>query len=75
MTLLIEFYQKRFLMMYILNNMTKQPPDCIKNMVEIRVAEVQSRTSVQTSNPQTEPKVRSSSGSGSLFWGRFGSRF
>ena len=31
-TLLIEFYQKRILMMYILNNVTKQPPDCIKNI-------------------------------------------
>ena len=35
-TLLIEFHQNRILMMYILNNVTKQPPDCIKNiMVEI----------------------------------------
>ena len=35
-TLLIEFHQNRILMMCILNNVTKQPPDCIKNiMVEI----------------------------------------
>ena len=40
-----------------------------------RVAEVRSRTSVRTSNPRTELKVWSSSGSGSLFWGRFGSWF
>ena len=35
-TILIEFHQNRILMMFILNNVTKQPPDCIKNiMVEI----------------------------------------
>ena len=35
-TLLIELHQNRILMRYILNNVTKQPPDCIKNiMVEI----------------------------------------
>ena len=32
-TLLIEFHQNRILMMYILNNVTKQPPDCIKNIM------------------------------------------
>ena len=32
-TLLIEFYRNRFLMMYILNNVTKQPPDYIKNIM------------------------------------------
>ena len=37
-TLLIEFHPKRILMMYILNNVTKQHPGCIKNiMVEIRL--------------------------------------
>ena len=33
--LLIEFHQNKILMMYILNNVTKQPPDCINIMVEI----------------------------------------
>ena len=37
-SLLIECHQKWILMMYILNNVTKHPPDCIKNiMVEIRL--------------------------------------
>ena len=48
---------------------------CTKNTFIGRVAEVRSRTSVRTLNPRTEPKVRSSSGSGSLFWGRFSSWF
>ena len=37
-TLLIECHQKWILMMYILNNVTKWPSNCIKNiMVEIRL--------------------------------------
>ena len=37
-TFLIEYHQKWILMMYILSNMIKWPPDCTKNiMVEIKL--------------------------------------
>ena len=37
-THLIEFHKNSILMMYILNNVTRQAPNCIKNiMVEIRL--------------------------------------